>query len=361
MIVLQAVADGRLGGGTTHVLQLIETLREQLPAELHLVSQSDSPVLAEAAARGAVVHGVDFFAARLDPRVWVRLTRLVRTLRPDLIHAHGARACLPLTYVAAQAPLLYSVHGYHFVGKTGPAQRLARLAEQRCAACADLTLFVAEHDRELAARSGILERCRAHRVIRNGIDLRGLAVATGGDGRTLGYLGRLSEEKNPLLLLELLARLRADGFRLVVVGDGPLREVMRQKAEAEGLALRIAFTGALPRAQALAEIARTDALIVPSLWEGLPLAPLEAMAMGVPVIASAVGGLPEMIQHGVSGLLIDPPDADGFATAVRSLAAAPALRARIVAQARQRVADSFSWQSTRQAYLDLYAGLLAQR
>jgi glycosyltransferase involved in cell wall biosynthesis len=353
VIVLEAVADGRLSGGTTHVLQLIETLAPELPAEIHLVSQAGSAALAEAARRGTITHGIDFFVSRLDPRPWCRLRALVRELRPALIHAHGARAALPLTWARGSTPLLYSVHGYHFVGKSAVPRRLAIAAERRCSAAAATTVFVSGHDQDLAARDGILERCRRHVLIRNAVDLERLPAVTGGDGRTLAFLGRLSDEKNPLLLLDVLKRL-PDGFRLRVIGDGPLLDPMRERAAAMGLGSQVSFLGSLPRQQALAELARSHALLVPSLWEGLPLAPLEAMAIGVPVVASRVGGIPEVVADGESGVLVAPGDAEGFAAAVSRLAAEPGLRTRIISEARRTVAARFSWQAAARAYLGLY-------
>lgn len=358
MIVLQAVADGRLGGGTTHVLQLIETVRRELPVEVHLVSQAGSPALAEAKRRGAVVHGLDFFATRLDPRLWWRLRRLVAGLRPALVHAHGARAALPMTRAASRCKLLYSVHGYHFVGKRGILRQLAIRAERRCSASAELTVFVSEHDRALAMRFGILEPRSPCRLIRNAIDLAGLPAPQPPDPRALAFLGRLSPEKNPLTALDILHRLRDEGYRLVVIGDGPMMGAMRDRAAALDLQDRVQLRGGLPRPQALGELGRCGALLVPSRWEGLPLAPLEAMAMGVPVVAHAVGGIPEIVDHERTGFLVGGSDARLYADAIRRLADGD-LRAGIVARAREAVAARFSWDGAERAYLDLYREALA--
>jgi D-inositol-3-phosphate glycosyltransferase len=99
---------------------------------------------------------------------------------------------------------------------------------------------------------------------------------------------------------------------------------------------------------------------MPSLWEGMPLAALEAMAMGVPVVASAVGGLREMIDDGQSGFLIDGRDPGRYAAAVRRLSADPEQRARIVARARQVVTERFAWGAAQEVYLDLYRAALAR-
>jgi glycosyltransferase involved in cell wall biosynthesis len=341
------------------VLQLIAAVRAELPVEVHLVSQAGSPALAEARRLGAIAHGLDFFTSRFDPRLWLRLGALVRRLRPTLIHAHGARAGLPLATIAGRR-LIYSVHGYHFVGKAWAERRLAILAERRCSRRADLTLFVCASDRELAAEAGILRHCRRQRMIPNGIELD-LPAATGSpDGRCLGFLGRLVEQKNPLLLLEVLAALRGEGYRLAIIGDGPLVDEMGKRAAALALSDRVEFVGSLPRRQALERLRAVDVLLLPSLWEGMPLAALEAMAIGVPVVVSAVGGLREIIEDGRSGFLIEGRDPGAYAAAIRRLSADPTQRAAIVARARTVVAQRFAWPAAQEVYLDLYRAALAR-
>lgn len=362
MRLVQAVADGRLGGGTTHVLQLIETIRDELPVEVHLITQEDSPALEEGRRRGAVAHGVDFFRSRLDPRVWLKVRRLVRTLGPVLIHAHGARAGLPMTRAAGTTPLFYSVRGYHFSHKPPLVRQLAIAAERRCHARADLTLFVADHDRALAERLGLLGHCRRHRVIKNSLQLADMPQATGSPtGRTIGFLGRLVPQKAPLFLLDVLDRLRDDGFTLRIIGDGELMAAMRQRTDGLVLGDLVEYRGALPRDEALRALAGTDVMLLPSLWEGFPHTPLEALAMGVPVIARPVGGVPEIVAHGQNGILLDELDPAAWAAAVRSLCAEPGRRAALVAAGRRTIATSFSWASNRETYLELYRGVLERR
>lgn len=360
MRLLQAVADGELGGGTTHVLQLIEAIRAELPVEVHLVTQQASPAIEEAVRRGAVVHGIDFFRSRLDPRVWWRLRRLVADVRPDLIHAHGARAGLPMTRAAGAVPMVYSVRGYHFSHKPPLVRRLAIAAERRCHARADLTLFVADHDRQLAERVGLLGHCRAHRVIKNSLQLDRLPEAHGsGTGRVIGFLGRLVEQKAPLFVLDVLDRLRDEGFTLQIVGDGDLMPAMRRRVEELRLSALVTFRGALPRDEALTVLAATDMMLLPSLWEGFPHTALEALAIGVPVIAHPVGGVPEIVEHGRSGFLLDRPDPASWAEAVRTLAREPERRSAFIEHGRRAIARNFSWAANRRTYLDLYRGFLS--
>jgi glycosyltransferase involved in cell wall biosynthesis len=165
--------------------------------------------------------------------------------------------------------------------------------------------------------------------------------------------------KNPLQALDVLAALGDSSYRLVVIGDGPLMAPLRERVAALGLAGRVELAGSLPRPAALARLAACDLLLVPSLWEGMPLAPLEAMALGLPVVASRVGGLPEIIEDGASGVLIDGHDPRPYAAAVRRLSEDAAWRAALVARARAEVAARFSWAAAREVYLAIYREALA--
>jgi glycosyltransferase involved in cell wall biosynthesis len=357
--ILEAVADGRPGGGTTQVLQLVAQLAREPGCEVHLLSQRGSYALAQAAALGAAVHGLDFFGrGRFSPSVWQGARRLLRRLRPDLVHAHGARAALPLAapWCPAGRPLIYSVHGYHFPPKPPGIRALGALAERWCSARAAATVFVCEHDRRLAEGQGILAQCRSQ-VIPNAIPTEGLPTAPLAENR-LVFAGRLVEQKNPLLLIDILDRLRAEEVRLLVIGEGPLREPMRERAAGLGLLDSIEFRGALPHVDTLNALAGGGILLLPSRWEGLPLVALEAMAIGLPVVAAAVGGVPEIIAHGETGLLVEQPTPEAHAAAVRLLLHDHQLCDRLVARARRRVAERFSWTAAKQGYLELYRRLL---
>lgn len=356
MILMQAVADGLMGGGTTHVVQLIDAVRASLPVEIRLLSQRGSPILAEAERRGIVGHGLDFFRSRSDPRLWLEIARLVRRVRPSLIHAHGARAALPLVHLRGRTPCLYSVHGYHFSAKQGLARRAGLAAERQIARLAATTVFVSPGDQEIARRCRI--RPRRAILIPNGIEVGDLPSARAGDGRTLAFLGRLEEQKDPLLLIDILAGLRQRGFRLRVIGDGPLRPAMAERATALGVADQVEFCGALPRRAALETVRDAAVLVLPSRWEGLPLALLEAMAIGVPVVASAVPGNQTLIEDRVSGRLVPQGDVAAYVQAVIQLGEDPGLRQRLVAAAQERVRRSFAWDAVRRRYLDLYCAAL---
>lgn len=364
--VLQVVADGRAGGGSSHVLQLCQSMVDR-GLDAHLLTDCDSHVERQARAAGLSVFTLPFFrGGRLNPRLWFGTAQLTKDLSPSLIHAHGARAALPVaisrTRQRTTGPaFVYTVHGYHFLGKGLIARRLAASAERFCSKVADRTVFVCAHDAAIAERWRLLPASAEHEVLYNGIDLADLPAHRPAKRFAIAFLGRLAAVKNPLLLLEIMDRLRDLPVDLRIIGDGALRGELERRAEAMGLSARISIIGELSRADALQALARCRALLLPSRWEGLPIAVLEAMAIGTVVTASRVGGLGEMIEHGETGWLIEPGDADGFANAIRKLVADDSLAVRMAERARTRAAERFAWSRTLDAHLTLYQRLMAGR
>ena len=160
----------------------------------------------------------------------------------------------------------------------------------------------------------------------------------------VGFLGSLNGSKGIDVLIGASSRIaKRRAVRLAVAGDGPLRPQVEHAAA--GGALPIAFLGRLAPAEVPAFLAAVDVLAVPSYDEGLPRAVLEGMAMEVPVVASSVGGIPEAVENGASGLLVTPGDEEALATAVERVLDDPALASRLGRAARGRVLDDFNAQA----------------
>jgi glycosyltransferase involved in cell wall biosynthesis len=199
-------------------------------------------------------------------------------------------------------------------------------------------------------------------VIYNGVDL---AVFQPGDplaarrelglpqeGQLLLYIGNLLPVKNPLLLLAAFAELdrRRPGppLHLVMVGDGPLRSQARQQAEAAGLGDRVFLPGSLEAPRVARHLQAADVLCVPSDNEGVPNVMLEAFASGRPVVATRVGGIPELLTEAYLGQLVPPGDAPALAAALAATLRQPSRSEEIHRYARQ-----FSWERTAAQYLAL--------
>lgn len=193
-------------------------------------------------------------------------------------------------------------------------------------------------------------------LVRCGIDLSDLPPALqlhdggGDDGEgshdaplRLVAVGRLSPEKGQAGLLEALATLRDRGVPslLTLVGDGPEEEALRARARALGIEVLVHFAGRLDERSTLTAIANADVLALPSFMEGLPVVLMEAMALGVPVVATRVAGIPELVRDSETGLLFDPADWRGLADAIAALADR-GLRARLAAAGRRRIEEEFA-------------------
>ena len=143
-----------------------------------------------------------------------------------------------------------------------------------------------------------------------------------------------------------------------MIGGGESEAFFRGRLRELRIEDRVELLGALPRAEALAELASAGALVLPSRWEGLPIAPIEAMAIGVPVVAANVSGLPEIVLSGVSGALIDARAPEPYVAALRALCEDLPLRTRTLAAGRAAVESRFLRARNLEAHVELYASLL---
>jgi len=177
------------------------------------------------------------------------------------------------------------------------------------------------------------------------------------DRQVLLCIGPLIARKNPVFLLEAFADIRrATGERVVLVwvGSGPLRAELEGLVRRLGLEGSVVFTGYLPEADKVPVLNLADVFVFPSLLEGFPLAPQEAMSCGKPVVAFRVASLPEMVEDGVSGFLVEANARGDFVERVLRLLRDPVLRARLGAAAAERVDRHFRWDGTVRQVLKVY-------
>jgi glycosyltransferase involved in cell wall biosynthesis len=157
------------------------------------------------------------------------------------------------------------------------------------------------------------------------------------DGHTFVFAGRLTRQKALDVAIEAVAQVPT--AQLLVIGDGPERADLERHAERVGVNGRVSFVGAKSREEVLPLVSTAYAAILSSDWENLPHAAVEALAAGTPVVATAVGGVPEIVRDGVNGLLVPPRAPDELAVALRRLVDSPELREQLSRAARQSVAE----------------------
>lgn len=176
------------------------------------------------------------------------------------------------------------------------------------------------------------------------------------------YVGRMRTRKAVAVLLEAFSRVLKNYPRasLILAGNGEHREALERRVQTLGLDRSIRFLGAVPREQMGRWYDAADIFCLPSIYEGFPLVILEAMAAGLPVVSTTVSGIPEAVEEGVTGLLVEPEDADGLARALEQLAAAPELCKAMGTHARRMVQERYSIRKICGDYLNLWQGLVSR-
>ncbi|WP_020551382.1 glycosyltransferase family 4 protein [Embleya scabrispora] len=330
------VDDLRIGGAQRQVAGLAVALAA-CGHTVVLACTEDGPAGAELAAAGVsvVVLGRRRVARLVSPTLALRIARLVRVGRFDVVHAHvhAATMAAALAGRLARVPVVVTEHS--MASWRGPlARAYSRPLYRRCA----LVLAVSE---QIADRLRRVDRVPTARVRVVGTAVFGAPPATLPGPRdappAVGVVGRLEPEKGVEFFLRAAARLadRHPEVDFTVVGDGRLREELHSLARHLRLGDRVRFGGM--RTDGPAAVAALDILCVPSLTEGAPLVVLEAMAAGVPVIATAVGAIPHQLGHGHAGVLVEPADVAALTHALDRLLTHPHERRRLGRAGRHRL------------------------
>lgn len=354
------------GGAEQVILNTLRQLDRRCwqPTLVHYPAAGLAPLLEGARRLDLRVQAIP----RLD-RPAARVAQFVRRLRaerPAIVHAHlswplACRYELVGAIMAGVPAIIATQHLFSHI-----PWRRSRLIQRLICTRVDRYIAVSDHlARQL--RQQLRFPARKVSVIHNGIPLERYrrdvnpnlrAALTGSSERALIMtIARLAEQKGQRYLLDALQSL-PDAV-VALVGDGPDRAQLERQAHDLGLQDRVVFLG--QRADIPELLACCDLAVLPSLFEGLPLAALEAMAAGKPVVASRVGGTSEAVQDGLTGLLVPPADPGALAHAISAVLGSPALARRLSAAAQARVAQSFSAEVMTKNVTYLYDQVLASK
>ena len=319
--------------------------------------------------------------ADLAALVW--LVKYLRRERIEILHTHTSKAGF-LGAVAARLAgtpvVVYTPHGHIFGegaripgvegrGRRAMLLRLRRLAER----WSDRIVALNQEDLEEQVALGLAPR-EKYVVVPNGIDLGVYESSANGQGRdevradlrirgrtpTVAVVGRLTTEKGQDVLIRALARL--GGRRapvLLIIGGGPEEAALREMCRSLGVEERVRFLGVRTDVPVL--LRGADIVVLPSRYESGGLALMEAMASGLPVIASDVGGVPDLIRDGEEGLLVPPGDPEPLADAIHRVIYNPRLAGRLAAAGRAKVRRDHTIDRTATILQGLYAKLLTEK
>lgn len=295
---------------------------------------------------------------------------LARRQRVDVVHAHQGEDIATLVVGMAAAavhrcPLVVTLHTSvrHTLGGRSVRVRLLRMVggmvEGIALGRAAAVLVLVPRTARLLVEAGVPKQ-RVH-VVPSGVDPE-LFHRTGGEDvlpdvprPRVGFVGRLAEQKQPQLLVEAFAAV-TQRAHLVIVGDGPLRKVVADAVHRSPARDRITVTGFVPHESVPAVLASLDVFVLPSLYEEMGSVLVEALASGLPVVATRTGGIPDVIEDGVTGLLVPPQDPAALASAIDELLGDDRKRLRMGGAARQHAAQ-YSWPSLAERVAALYGQL----
>jgi glycosyltransferase involved in cell wall biosynthesis len=349
--LLIAITLAETGGAQSYVIQLLPALTERY--DVVVAAHGTGPLEAAAARAGArfvPLRHVRRAIGLRDLAGLVELVRLFRRERPDLVHLNSSKAGALGRIAAAIARVparVFTVHGWSFAPHGGPSETAYRALERLLAPLA-WTICVSAGDYAKAPwlnGRGI--------VIPNAVDVAGVKrpVHNGSpEPPTIVSVGRLVLPKDFWTLGAAFRSLRPGSFRALIVGDGPQRSFL------EGIE-GVELLGERDDVPAL--LAQANVFVLTSLSEGMPISVLEAMAAGLPVVATAVGGVPEIVVDGETGFLVPVEDAEAVAAALTRLLDDRSLRERMGAAGRRRAERDFDLPRFRRDHLALYERLLA--
>lgn len=317
---------------------------------------------------------------RRDFRALIQLIGHLRSLRPHILHTHSSKTGI-LGRIAARITrvpvVLHTVHGFAFpFSRSRWVRRLYFVLEYIGGYLCDALIVLNEADRNIAISSLRVPARKVH-LIANGVELSRYGATDPEVRRAfrreqfgvdndemlcIAMVGRLWQQKNPQCFLRAALQVLAETDRPVrffFIGDGELRGELEQSILAAGYQDSISILGWRTDVPQL--LAALDIFVLPSLWEGMPLAILEAMASRLPVVVSDIPGNRDLVADGIDGVLFPADDAVALAENLKRLITDSGRRKLLGGRARQKVIDQYQLQRRQEQVLALYRELLASR
>ncbi|MBD2150111.1 glycosyltransferase family 4 protein [Pseudanabaena sp. FACHB-1277] len=368
--VLQIIDDASIGGGQIHVLLLSKYLLS-MDIKVTIATASVGWLVEQANILDIPVCPIDI-SNKITWRAFESIHRLLKIQDFDVIHTHGGTAGFWGRLVAKilqhKSKIIHSYHGLHYLNIFQNRQMRQRLKNILFKTIDQLTLNVTDHiicvclsDYEKAITANVASPSKTS-IVNYGIDIVKFSQPINKEiSRKIfdiaptefifGNVGRLHEQKGHQYLLKAFAKV-SDRARLLIIGDGDLKDELIKLADDLQISDRITFLGA--RSDVHEFLSAIDVFVMPSLWEGQPIALLEALAMGKPCIVSDVDGISEVITNNVNGYLVKPKDIAGLTQAMNQSIDNPEVLKQLANSGVNTITEKFLAQNMAKAIADIY-------
>ncbi len=365
-IVYIVTTASPIGGAQIHVRDLAAAVAAQGHAP-SVITSGKGPFIDDLRRLGIPVMVLRHLAVPIHAvRDWRALREIhaaLQELRPELLATHSSKAGIlgRLAGRSLRVPVVFTVHGWAFTPGVPPLHAAVyRQLERLVGPLASKIITVSEFDRRLGLAARIADEDRMV-TVHNGMpdipdSLRADPART---PARLVMVARFGVQKDHATLLGALARLQQHAWELDLIGDGPLRGEIESLAASLGLGARVRFLGQRTDVDQILANAQISLLV--TNWEGFPLSILESMRAGLPVVASAVGGIEESVGDEENGYLVPRGEIEPLRERIERLLTSPALRARMGAAGRTRFEQNFTLERSVSRTLDVYRDALEQR
>jgi glycogen synthase len=351
-----------IGGREIFGSQLASSLQDR-GVQMMVLTDGDGRLSSTAEYKGIPIRRLPFSNALIERdldklmEVRRRLIDIKRAFLPDLIHIHGFDPGIAFFHLqtsdTCRTPLLVTLteEAVGFGIDKDLFRRTLRFADWITSKSSLVLMRARDSMPEIASRSCVIE---------NGIKCPALApISLPTNSPILLCLGRLVPQKGFDLAVTALASIveRFPQVRLIFAGDGTARQALEQQIAEWGLVDHVEFRGWIAPDEVPALMNGATIVVLPSRWEGLPSVALQAAMMARPIVATRVGGIPEVVVHQETGLLVEPEDVSALAAAIAFLLVNPEIAVQMGSAGRRRVQEVFSWDKCVGDYKDLYRGL----
>lgn len=354
------ITKAEAGGAQSHVAELIDGVR--CNHQVCLATGEEGWLTEQARSRDVPVTIIPDLVHPIRPLQDVRACRQVKEWllreQPDLLHAHSSKAGLVGRIAARMSgiPSVFTAHGWAFTDGATMARKLVAMPSEWLAARTGGDIIcVSNYDRNLARRYALVPDWRLHTVWNGIADTVWRSAAGCRPELVITMVARFAAPKDHATVLEAIAEVTDQPWRLRLIGDGPLLAESKVLASSLGIEGRVEFTGLRTDVETL--LAQSDVFVLSSRFEGLPISIIEAMRAGLPVVASDVGGVSELVDA-ATGILVPAGDVAGLAGNLRRLLCDTELRARLGAGGRRKFEMNFRASSMIQKTLGVYDACL---